>query len=191
MGKTIEAKNDLSIHPEMKKMLFSDLPEHDDDRFDIHDERSAQNYEHYKELAYNYYRTKLQFFEDSFDNQMGYTTNKFFEEKSVIEEQDDWMSAKIDYMYNYMYFDHDRARVREKFLKEMNKRTTLLDIGEKLDKLVVDSKAANWKHYDLAENWNDEPERASRDYHSTDFKWSGKILRMMDPKAPLFIDDPK
>jgi hypothetical protein len=74
MGKTIEAKNDLSIHPEMKKMLFSDLPEASDDRFDIHDERSAQNYEHYKELAYNYYRTKLQFFEDSFDNQMGYTT---------------------------------------------------------------------------------------------------------------------
>ena len=113
---------------------------------------------------------------------MQYTTKDFAEKRKVAEEQDNWMTAKIDYMYNYMDFNHDRAMVREKFLKQMNKRTTLLDIGETLDKLVVDSKAANWKHYDLAENWNDEPDRPNKDYHSTDFKWSGKILRMMDPK---------
>ena len=101
------------------------------------------------------------------------------------------MSEKIEYMYNYLDFDNERQDVRNKFLKEMNKRTTLADIGESLDKLVTESKAANWKHYNLAEHWNSEPERPKRDYHSDDFKWSGKILRMMDPKHPLFIDDPK
>lgn len=101
------------------------------------------------------------------------------------------MSGKIDYMYNYLDFDHEREEVRRKFLQEMNKRTTLADIGETLDKLVIDSKAANWKHYKLNEHWNTQPERASKDYSSEDFKWSGKLLRMMDPKHPLFIDDPK
>lgn len=57
------------------------------------------------------------------------------------------MSGKIEYMYNYLDFDHERETVRRKFLQEMNKRTTLEDIGESLDKLVIDSKAANWKHY--------------------------------------------
>lgn len=47
-------------------------------------------------------------------------------------------------MYNYLDFDHDRAKVRNRFLKEMNKRTTLKDIGETLDKLIYDSKAASW-----------------------------------------------
>jgi hypothetical protein len=64
------------------------------------------------------------------------------------------MGPKLDYMYNYLDFDHDRAVVRNKFLNEMNKRTTLADIGESLDKLVTDSKAASWKHYDLREHWN-------------------------------------
>jgi DNA-directed RNA polymerase sigma subunit (sigma70/sigma32) len=43
------------------------------------------------------------------------------------------MGAKVDYMYNYLDFDNDRAVVRSKFLNEMNKRTTLADIGEQLD----------------------------------------------------------
>lgn len=32
-------------------------------------------------------------------------------------------------------------------MKEANKRTTLEDLGETLDKLVIDNKAKNWKHY--------------------------------------------
>ena len=48
---------------------------------------------------------------------MQYTTKDFAEKRKVAEEQDNWMTAKIDYMYNYMDFNHDRAMVREKFLK--------------------------------------------------------------------------
>ena len=115
----------------------------------------------------------------------------FLEKERIIAKKDEWMSEKIDYMYNYLDFDNDRAEMRAKFLNEMNKRTTLADIGERLDKMVIDSKAANWKHYDIREHWNAKPERPLKDYSSEDFKWSGKLLRMMDPKTPLFIDDPK
>lgn len=43
------------------------------------------------------------------------------------------MEYKLDYMYNHLDYDHDRAKVREKYLNEINRRTTLEDIGETLD----------------------------------------------------------
>lgn len=52
------------------------------------------------------------------------------------------MNEKLEYMYNSLDYDNDRSRVRDKFLNEVNKRTTLADVGETLDKLVIDSKAA-------------------------------------------------
>ena len=36
-------------------------------------------------------------------------------------------------MFNYLDYDNDRAKIREKYVKEMNKKTTLKDIGEALD----------------------------------------------------------
>jgi len=52
------------------------------------------------------------------------------------------MESKLDFMYQNLDYDYDRLRVRDKFLNEVNRRTTLVDIGETLDKLIVDSKAA-------------------------------------------------
>lgn len=46
-------------------------------------------------------------------------------------------------MYNHLDYDHDRAKVRDQFLKDVNKRATLEDIGETLDKLVYEDKANN------------------------------------------------
>jgi hypothetical protein len=43
-------------------------------------------------------------------------------------------------MFNYADYDNDRARVKARFLKEVNKKTTLKDIGELLDKLILNEK---------------------------------------------------
>jgi len=88
---------------------------------------------------------------------MQYTTKDFEERKEVLEAHDYHMKEKLDFMYNYADFDHDRHRVRDKFLNEMNKRTSLADIGETLEQLHYESKAANWKHYKLDEHHNVEP----------------------------------
>ena len=93
-------------------------------------------------------------------------------------------------MYNYLDYDHDRSRVRDKFLNEMNKRTTLADIGETLDKMHYSSKANNYKHYNLREHHNVQPDEAAKMHSSEDYKWSGRILKSHDPNTPLFIDDP-
>ena len=58
----------------------------------------------------------------------------------------------LDFMYTYGDYDSDRTLVREKFLKEATKRSSLADIGETLDKMVVENKAKYWKHYDPVEH---------------------------------------
>jgi len=57
-------------------------------------------------------------------------------------------------MYNYLDYDGDRTKVRGKFLNEMNKRTSLSDIGEALDKIHYSSKANNYKHYNIKDHHN-------------------------------------
>lgn len=52
-------------------------------------------------------------------------------------------------MYNYLDFNNERHEIREKFLNQMHKKTTVKDIGEKLDEFIYTSKAA------IAENWHD------------------------------------
>jgi hypothetical protein len=44
-------------------------------------------------------------------------------------------------MYNYLDFKNDRYRVRERFVRHLNKKTTIEDVGSLLDKFVLDSKA--------------------------------------------------
>ena len=50
-------------------------------------------------------------------------------------------------MYNYLDYNNDRYRLREKFALEMHKKTTLKDIGEKLDEFILDSKAKEMKYW--------------------------------------------
>lgn len=86
------------------------------------------------------------------------------------------MNQKLDYMYDYLDYDHDRAKVRGKFLGEMNKKPSLADIGETLDKLHYESKAFNWKHYKLNEHHNVLPKEPFKKYNAEWFKWSGRLL---------------
>ena len=41
-------------------------------------------------------------------------------------------------MFDYLEYDSDRTRVRNKFINEINKKTTLKDIGRLLDKFMLD-----------------------------------------------------
>lgn len=96
----------------------------------------------------------------------------------------------MDYMYNFYDYDTNRFKVREKFVKEMNKKISLKDIGETLDDLVLENKSKYYKHYSLQEHHNAQPERPTKDYTSNDFQWSGRVLKLIDPKSPLFYEDP-
>lgn len=189
--KSEEAKNSNGLHPELRKLVYNTLPEDVDPDFPIENKEDALLFETYHDAAINYFKAKTQFFDDAFENQLQLTTEHFAEMEDNIRLEDERMEAKLDFMYNYLDFDSDRDRVRGKFLREMNKKTSLQDIGEVLDELVLEEKAKNWQHYKLHEHHNAQPARASEDYTTEDFKWSGKMLSSLDAKAPHFIDDPR
>lgn len=58
------------------------------------------------------------------------------------------MAQRQEYMYNYLDWDNDRVRVRNRFIKDREKRTTLKEIGQLLDEFILDNKATYSQFYD-------------------------------------------
>ena len=90
-------------------------------------------------------------------------------------------------MYSYLDYDHDRKIVRDRFIKEVNKRVTLEDIGETLDQLTFASKADNYKHYKLSEDYNAYPSRASKSF--TENVWDEPFLTSIREKSPRLLTE--
>ena len=65
----------LALHPEIRKMESSTLPERPD--ASVYDEQSAREYEDFHQMTVGYYKGKLRFFEDCFNNQLALTTHGF------------------------------------------------------------------------------------------------------------------
>lgn len=78
-------------------------------------------------------------------------------------------------MYNYLDYDNDRYVVRKKFLDEMNKKTTLKDIGDSLDKFIVDEKAANFRFWDQTKD--ETIKSAAKDTNSFELTWTGRFAK--------------
>lgn len=91
-------------------------------------------------------------------------------------------------MYSYFDYDNDRARVRQRFLDEMNKKTTLKDIGEQLDKFLLDERARGADYIDLTKDESKIPS-AMKDSSNFELSWTGRIFKDVDPLKPLMLDD--
>jgi len=63
-----ELKNDPDWHPELKKNIYSNLPERNDPT--IKNEEDAQNYEALQDGAFGYYKAKQDYLNDLYDNQL-------------------------------------------------------------------------------------------------------------------------
>ena len=91
-------------------------------------------------------------------------------------------------MYNSLDYKHDRHRVRERFVKHVNKKTTIQDIGLLLDKWTLDSKGK-------VENWTPErhileqPEYPQKDHDQGDFYWEEHLFKELNPVKPSWLDD--
>lgn len=135
-----ELKNDPNWHPEFKKHVYSNLPEKHDPS--IRNEEDAQNYEAIQEAQFGWYKAKQDYLDDLYENQLQLQDVNFGKWEKQLGYEDERMDERLEYMYQEIDYDYDRAKVRSKFLDEVNRRTTLKDIGETLDKLVIDSKAS-------------------------------------------------
>ena len=117
------------------------------------------------------------------------TTHDMLDERSWADEHDDWIKRRIEFMYDYFDFDTERHTVRNKFLAEMHKKTTLKDIGEKLDEFILSSKAAQMDYFHFGRHILEEPASPSKDKDEADFDWYKNIFKELDPKKPNYLDD--
>lgn len=103
------------------------------------------------------------------------STKEIEEGLSFNRTLDETKQLRADFMYDYLDFDNDRYAVRRRFIDEMHKKTTLKDIGEKIDKFIIDEKAEGFKHWDLSEI--DDIKSSKKDFTSYEATWAGKILK--------------
>jgi hypothetical protein len=94
-----------------------------------------------------YFRAKTEFYYWAKSDMLKASTEQIEKLKRVAEERDPTIERRADFMFSFLDYDNDRYKVREKFIKEMNKKTTLDDIGKALDKFIVDEKG------DMLEYW--------------------------------------
>lgn len=78
-------------------------------------------------------------------------------------------------MFTYQDYEHDRIKVRQRFMDEVNKKTTLEDIGRLLDKFLIDEQAEGSKFLDLATLKNAEQVRTlgKKDQTNLSLSWVG------------------
>ena len=120
---------------------------------------------------------------------MQITTKQLEEEREEADQHDEWIVPRVEFMYNYLDFKNDRHRVRERFIKQMNKKTTIEDIAGLLDKYTLDSKANAADHFDPVKHILEQPEAAKRDFSQNDFNWHHSIISAFDPIKPQWLDD--
>jgi hypothetical protein len=64
----------------------------------------------------------------------------------------------------------------------MNKKTSLKDIGETLDKFILDEKAEGLKYWNAD---NEESVKSStKDSSNFELSWAGKLFKRYDPLKP-------
>lgn len=77
-------------------------------------------------------------------------------------------------MFNYLDYDNDRIQARERFIREIHKKTTLEDIGKMLDKFIIDEKGEMFGSWDLTRD--EKLTNPTKDTNSAELTWSGKFL---------------
>lgn len=108
----------------------------------------------------------------------------------MARPHDEWINPRLDFMYNYLDYDNDRHRVRSRFVKEMNKKTTLEDVGHILDKFIIESKAKTGSLYDPVRHLLEKPENADKDLTQDQTDWRRELLMSVENLSPKWLDDP-
>jgi hypothetical protein len=135
-----------------------------------------------------YLRAKWDHYVDSKLKQIQVTTDglEFEEQQAKFEDRE--ITHRLEYMYNYFDYRNDRHRVRERFVKHMNKKTTLGDVGALLDKWVLDNKAST-EHFHPEVHLLEQPARAKKDVKEDQLYWSSSFLKDMEGTKPTWFED--
>lgn len=126
------------------------------------------------QMAEPYFKAKWDHYIDSNLSRLKFTAYEL--DLEMAAEFDIDMKERVELMYSYDDFRHERKLLRNKFLNEMNKKTTLKDIGAKLDEFILDSKANLGNHYHAERHTFETPNAATRDQTTVDFDWKLNLI---------------
>jgi hypothetical protein len=125
-------------------------------------------------MRVKYFRAKRNFYEYYIGElKTKFTNQEIFQGLHLHKQTDELKERRAEFMYSYLDYDNDRSIVRDRFVKEMNKKTTLKDIAETLDKLILDEKAEGAEYYNPATDYT--PSTLKKDVTSYDLSWSGVL----------------
>ena len=176
--------------PEIANRLLIQAPEEYNPLVSVRDAVSAEKFAEYEKYAINYIKAKIALHQDDFLTDVRAMSEKLTSDQvENALQHDKEMNEKFDFMYNYLDFDSDRTKVRDQFLKDVTRRSSLADIGETLDKLTIASKAADHQYYKASEHHAAYPQRASQEFDSS--QWSAKLLKDTDPYSPAWLESPE
>ena len=184
-----EAIDDPSLLPEIRKMLNDTRPEVQDAARPITSAEDRQEYMELDEINQAYFDAKWKWYIDKKMSQMKLSMKDIEEAKFHAEQYDPWIEKRVDFMYNYLDYDNDRRYLREKFAHEMHKKTTLKDVGEKLDEFILESKARTMDYWDPAKHILEQPDKATKDIDAAEFDWKERMLQSFEPIKPAWADD--
>lgn len=141
------------------------------------------------EFQIQYLKAKWDHHVDTFLSQAQITNLKWEREKEEAELHDAWLKPKIDFMFNYLDFESDRDRTRQRFNQEMHRKSTIEDIGGILDVLTLDSKAKVADYWDSSKHIAEQPLAAQKDLDSKQFDFMDQHLASLEPIQPEWLHD--
>lgn len=156
----------------------------------VFNETQAREHEYKDELREKYFRAKWDYYVKESLSKLKILHKDLEEAASVadgLNGHDAQKQKRAEYMYSFADYDNDRAKVRERFITEYNKKTTLKDIGEMLDKFVLDEKAEGLRYMDFTKD--EQVKSAAKDTSNFEMSWTGRIFKDTDPLKPLLMDD--
>lgn len=175
-------KADPNLPMELRKFINRSEPELQNIYNPVFDEISRQQYVETNELKTKLFEAKWNWYKEKTYGSLSSTTHELEEEREIADDHDRWMKNRVEFMYDYLDFDNDRSIVRHRFLKEMHKKSSMQEIGEKLDEFILTSKAAIADYWDIGLHTLEEPHSPQNDFDQTDFDWHANIIKSFDPK---------
>jgi hypothetical protein len=167
-------ENSLNLPDEIRKLYNIQTPELQHFGIDINSETSSRDYENMNEVAIKYFRAKWEFYIQTKLDKFTVSNQEIEEGLAYARDKDARTKNRADFMFSQFDYDNDRSRVRQRFLDEMNKKTTLQDIGESLDKMLIDEKAAGIQFWDPSET--EKVKSASKDKTNVELSWAGNLF---------------
>ena len=137
-----EKIQDPNLPGELRRIMNKKEPQMQNVYKPVFDEVSREAYIDDQELKMRLFEAKWNWHKDKVYSRIKLTTSELMDEEQIAEDYDHWIKRRVEYMYDYIDFDNEREVVRNRFLTDMHKKTTMQDVGEKLDEFIYSSKAA-------------------------------------------------